>query len=224
MKHYVILLIAISLFSVSGFAQGGKPVRVEFQTTKGKFTIELSDTTPAHRDNFIKQVSAGVYDGLLFHRVVDQFVIQTGNVRSRTAEKGADLSEDSTFCTLPAEIHYPELFHRRGAVAAARAGDDSNPEKDSSCTQFYIVTGQYFTPFDLKRMQEETAGEEMPQEVRTAYLKNGGTPSLDGKYTVFGYIVEGQKTVEKINRARGDMRNRPWKDIRIKSAKIVEQP
>lgn len=198
-------------------------VMVDFQTTMGPIRIKLYDDTPAHRDNFTKLVKEGFYDGVLFHRVIDGFMVQTGDPNSRNAAAGEALGAGDPNYTLPAEIKYPEHYHKYGALAAARTGDYVNPERRSSGSQFYIVTGQKYTPEQLGMMQQRRPGMPIPENVMTDYTTIGGTPHLDGQYTVFGEVVSGMDTVEKIQKAETDRRDRPVEDIRIISAKIAEK-
>ena len=185
--------------------------------------IKLYDDTPAHRDNFTKLVKEGFYDGVLFHRVIDGFMVQTGDPNSKNAAAGEALGAGDPNYTVPAEIKYPEHYHKYGALAAARTGDYVNPERRSSGSQFYIVTGQKYTPEQLGMMQQRRPGMPMPENVMTDYTTIGGTPHLDGQYTVFGEVVSGMDTVEKIQKAETDRRDRPVEDIRIISAKIAEK-
>lgn len=198
-------------------------VMVDFQTTMGPIRIKLYDDTPAHRDNFTKLVKEGFYDGVLFHRVIDGFMVQTGDPNSKNAAAGEALGAGDPNYTIPAEIKYPEHYHKYGALAAARTGDYVNPERRSSGSQFYIVTGQKYTPEQLGMMQQRRPGIPMPENVMTDYTTIGGTPHLDGQYTVFGEVVSGMDTVEKIQKAETDRRDRPVEDIRIINAKIAEK-
>lgn len=201
---------------------------VILETTEGNIRIALYDETPLHRDNFIMLVEQQFYDSLLFHRTIPGFMIQTGDPDSKHARAGTELGEGSPDYTLPAEIHLPELFHKRGAVAMAREGDDVNPEWRSSSSQFYIVYGRKFSDTELDRYAERmdtlTKGKvKMTDEMRTAYRDEGGTPHLDGTYTVFGEVVEGMDTVERIQKAGTDANDRPLKDIRILRATVAER-
>ena len=172
--------------------------QVRFETTKGDFVVALFDDTPVHRDNFLRLVRSGFYDGILFHRVIKGFMIQAGDPDSRQATLGQALGEHSEGDDLPAEIRYPRHLHVRGALAAAREGDDVNPERKSSGSQFYVVWGRFLPEEELTAMLEQTAqflpaGTSMPDSVRQAYEEQGGAPHLDGQYTVFGEVVEGLK-------------------------------
>lgn len=200
---------------------------VLFETTKGKIRIALYDDTPIHRDNFIKLVKEGFYDGLLFHRVIYNFMIQTGDTASRHARPGELLGSSAEGYKLPAEILYPKLYHKRGVVAAARESDDVNPERNSSASQFYIVYGKRFNDVMLDdvqvRLDKQTGGRvKLTPDVRETYKSVGGTPHLDGQYTVFGEVVEGLDVVKDIEWGDTDENARPKEDVRIIRAVVVK--
>lgn len=200
---------------------------VLFHTTMGDIRIRLFNETPIHRDNFLKLVREGYYDGNLFHRVIADFMIQTGDSTSRHSEPGVVYGEHDAGYTLPAEICYPKLFHRRGMVGAAREGDDVNPERRSSGSQFYIVYGTVMSSMALERMQEQLSRQtngkvKLTREVRNAYRMYGGSPHLDGQYTIFGEVTDGMNTVRKINYVKTDEDDRPYDDVRIIKAEIVK--
>lgn len=210
-------------------AQAVDTVRHEvlMETSMGNIRVRLYNETPKHRDNFIKLVKEGFYDGLLFHRVINRFMIQTGDSASRNAQPGQLLGDSPEGYKVPAEIHFPALFHKRGAVAAAREGDDVNPDRASSASQFYIVYGRRFDDKMLddaqKRLDRQTGGMvRMTPEVRETYKKKGGTPHLDGQYTVFGEVIEGLDVVDKIQWVDTDENDRPKEDIRIIRATMVK--
>lgn len=200
---------------------------VLLETTEGPIRIRLSNATLQHRDNFIKLVKKHFYDSLLFHRTIPGFMIQTGDPDSKNAAAGASLGSTTLDYKLPAEIRYPQLFHRRGAVAAAREGDSVNPEHKSDACQFYIVWGK---PVSVERLEKEQQridtlfadSVKMPQNVFDTYRETGGTPHLDGGYTVFGQVVSGLDVVDKIQRAETDKQDRPLTDIRILKATVVK--
>lgn len=224
MKRLFLLCTAILTLSAAMRAQSSQ---VLLETTMGNIRIALSDQTPQHRDNFIRLVQEHFYDSLLFHRVIRNFMIQAGDPTSRHAEPGATLGEGDAGYTLPPEFRTPELFHRRGMVAAARESDDVNPERRSSGCQFYIVWGKTFSSVDLdkidQQIREATHGAaSLTPEMRTAYRKQGGSPHLDGQYTVFGEVVEGLDVVDRIQRVFTDDYDRPVDDVRILRASIVE--
>ena len=195
------------------------------ETSMGNIRLALYNETPLHRDNFIKNVREGVYDGLLFHRVISSFMIQGGDTVSRNAAPGQQLGDTEESYSIPAEIRYPQLFHKRGALAAAREGDNVNPERRSSATQFYIVYGRRFTDEMLDKVQERLDGVKggvtLTPEVREVYKQKGGTPHLDGLYTVFGEVLEGMDVVREIQWVETDSNNRPVEDVRIIKATVV---
>lgn len=191
-KLFAICLVALSaLISVHLQAQEVETL-VLIDTDMGKIKVKLFNDTPQHRDNFIKNVKEHLYDGLLFHRVIKQFMVQAGDINSKDA---------------PMEQHL---------------GDDENPERASSATQFYIVTGKFFTEMELDKMEKEQ-GVTFTPEQRQAYMLEGGTPHLDGKYTIFGEVVSGMKAVDKIQFTETNADDRPVKNIKIKSMKIVNK-
>lgn len=225
-KCLSLLFITILFFvSVSAAAQDTLRHEVLLETSMGNIRVALSNETPIHRDNFIRNVKNGVYDGLLFHRVISSFMIQGGDTASRNASPGQHLGDTEEAYSLPAEIRYPQLFHKRGALAAAREGDSVNPERRSSSTQFYIVYGRRFTTDMLDRVQQRldtvSGGVTLTPEVREAYMKQGGTPHLDGQYTVFGEVVEGMDVVREIQWVATDDNDRPIEDVRIIKATVV---
>lgn len=200
---------------------------VLLETTKGNIRIALYNETPLHRDNFIRLVKTGFYDGLLFHRVIMSFMVQTGDSASRHAKPGQLLGDTPESYKIPAEIKYPSLFHKRGAVAAARESDKVNPEKASSASQFYIVYGRRFSDQMLddaqKQLDRQTGGTvKLTQGIREVYKKQGGTPHLDGQYTVFGEVVEGLDVVNSIQWVDTDENGRPKDDIKIIRATVVK--
>jgi len=201
-------------------------VHVVLETTKGDIELKLYDATPQHRDNFVKLVKECAYDSLLFHRVIRDFMIQGGDPDSKNAAPGVFLGEGDRPYTLPAEFRLDEgIFHRRGVLAAAREGDDVNPEQRSSAMQFYIVWGKIFDEQGLdnvqKRLDERTGGRvKLTPEMREVYKTVGGTPHLDGQYTVFGEVVSGLDVVDAIQQVPTDRNDRPLDDVRIIRARI----
>jgi len=195
--------------------------KVLIDTDKGKITVKLYNETPLHRDNFIKLVNAHHYDSLLFHRVIKQFMIQAGDIHSKDAPPETKLGDGDLDYTIPAEIVYPRYFNKRGQLCAARESDDVNPERASSASQFYIVTGKFFTENELNKFEQEKNVKLTPEQ-REAYMLEGGAPHLDGAYTVFGEVVKGMKVVDKIQFVPTDANDRPLKNIRIRSMKIVK--
>ena len=187
---------------------------VEITTPYGTMLVSLSDKTPAHRDNFIKLVEEGFYEDLLFHRVIDGFMLQGGDPNSRGAGPMAQLGSGGPGYNVPAEFT-PELAHVKGALAAARLGDQANPTKQSSGSQFYIVSGRPTSEAELQRM-EATKDIRYNPETRAAYLENGGVPFLDAEYTVFGQVVEGMDVIDKIASAKTLRGDRPVEDVTMK--------
>jgi peptidyl-prolyl cis-trans isomerase B (cyclophilin B) len=218
MKRLLIWLGLLAALPMMGQQQ------VVLETTEGNIRIMLYDDTPRHRDNFLRLAGEHFYDSLLFHRVIKRFMIQAGDPTSRYAEPGQSVGEGEVGYTLEPEIFAKDgrllHYHRRGVVAAAREGDDVNPERRSSGCQFYIVWGTTFSSNDLKTMQErlDTMTNHqvvMTPEMITTYRKVGGTPHLDGQYTVFGEVTEGLDVVERILRVFTDDYDRPVDDVRI---------
>lgn len=224
----LILLFAVlcMAFVANAGAQGSQRHKVLLETSMGDIVFELLEETPLHRDNFVKLVREGYYDGVLFHRVISDFMIQTGDSASRHAQPGQQLGDTEEAYTVPAEIHYPQIFHKRGMVAAAREGDDVNPERKSSMAQFYIVWGHRFNEVMLDKVQQKlddrTKGTvKLTPEVRAEYRRVGGTPHLDGQYTVFGEVTGGLDVVEKIQGVSTDSNSRPLEDVRIFKATLL---
>jgi cyclophilin family peptidyl-prolyl cis-trans isomerase len=187
-------------------------IRVKITTDSGVIVVRLYNQTPLHRDNFVKLVKQGFYDSLLFHRVINEFMVQGGDPESKMATPGAMLGNGgSDMPRIPAEI-IPSLYHKRGVLAAAR---DGNPEKASSACQFYIVQGKTFTDQELDGAETQT-GRKYSITERMVYKKIGGTPWLDGNYTVFGEVESGIEVVDKIATVPQDGNNRPLGDIRMK--------
>lgn len=186
----------------------------------GTITIELYDETPLHRDNFIKLVNDKFYDGVLFHRIIKGFMIQGGDPESKNAKPGQQLGNGGVGYTIPAEFN-PSLYHKRGALAAARLGDAQNPQKASSGCQFYIVDGRTFTAQDMQMMTQRTGYQWTPDQINM-YTTLGGAPHLDGSYTVFGEVISGMEFVDLIASQPKNSSDRPLKDIKIISATIVK--
>lgn len=194
-----------------------KMTEVLIKTSKGNIRIALYNETPQHRDNFIKLVKENYYDNVLFHRIIKNFMIQTGDPDSKTAKPGQRLGSGGPGYRIPAEF-VPTVYHRRGAVAAAR---DNNPAKSSSASQFYIVDGQVYDNTYLDMVEQRT-GKRFNAEQREIYTTVGGAPFLDGDYTVFGQVLSGMEVVDKIAAQPKDANDRPVEDIRIISMKVIE--
>lgn len=245
--------------------------KVKISTSLGDIVVRLYDETPLHRDNFLKLVREGFYDGTLFHRVIKDFMIQGGDPQSKGASASARLGAGDVGYTVPAEFS-PELFHKRGALCAARQGDQVNPERRSSGCQFYIVWGKTYSPgqigqlekqmkmqalqgeFDslamarreqimelrrnrdragLMALQEELEAManafvadkglgKLSDEQKKAYTEVGGTPFLDGQYTVFGEVESGLETVSKIQESETSPADRPIEDITMTVTELCE--
>ena len=279
MKKIVLILLTISFCGLiackTGTKKGedmDKETLVKIETTAGDIKVKLYNETPKHRDNFIKLVKDGMYEGTLFHRVIKDFMIQAGDPDSKNAPKGKMLGAGDVGYTIPAEFVYPKFFHKKGALSAARQGDNVNPKKESSGCQFYIVTGKVYNDSTLLSMESQmnenkinvifntlaqkhmkeiykmrkandedglydlqeklfAEAQEMaakqpefhftPEQIE-AYTTVGGTPHLDGEYTVFGEIVEGMDVVDKIQQAKTDRSDRPEEDVKIIKATILD--
>lgn len=269
MNKFLLSIITYSLLIIASACSGSDNINADYvilSTPYGDMKILLYNDTPIHKQNFLRLAKEGRLDSTIFHRVIPNFMIQGGDPNSINAPGGAELGDGEIGDDLPAEIVYPLHFHKRGALAAAREGDNSNPEKKSSGSQFYIVQGEILTTPELdaieaKRntrtkneifykiqphyqdslqyyqqhgMKEELANLQMhilslvtemieeqgrvfsiPEEHRAVYSTIGGTPHLDGDYTVFGEVVEGLDIIDSIAAVPTDLRRRPLHDIRI---------
>ena len=193
---------------------------ISMETNYGSMTIRLYDGTPKHRDNFIKLADQGYFDGLLFHRVIEGFMVQGGDPNSKNAKPGSRLGSGGPGYTVPAEFS-EEYAHVKGALAAARTGGPSNPKKASSGSQFYIVHGQKATE-DVIESMETRKGIKYSDEAKAAYLNNGGTPFLDQDYTVFGIVEKGLDIVDIIAGVETDGSDRPKKDVKITKVRVVK--
>ena len=202
---------------------------VTLKTTSGEITLRLYNETPLHRDNFVKLAKSGFFNGIIFHRVIDNFMIQSGDPDSKAREKGKLYGDGGPGYDLPAEI-VPGIYHKKGVLAAAREGDNVNPDRKSSGSQFYIVKGKVFNDETLKTVEERINSRNaannikkihtIPDEWREIYKTVGGTPHLDTQYTVFGELISGSDVVEKISATKTDKNDRPLEDIVILSAKV----
>ena len=188
MKRTILLLSIIMVYSAAAFSQTtAQQTKVLITTSMGNITVVLYNETPLHRDNFIKLINQGWYEGSNFHRVINKFMIQGGHRK--------DGSQDPGY-TVPYEFR-AQYFHKKGALSAARQADQVNPQKASSGCQFYIVQGEVFTDQRLNEM-ETRIGKKFSEQQRQAYKTIGGTPHLDGSYTVFGEVIQGLDVVERI--------------------------
>lgn len=221
MRQMMMVLLLCVMWPLQGAAKkkdGRSMVRIE--TSCGVIRVALSDDTPLHRDNFLKLASEGFYDGLLFHRVIRDFMIQTGDPHSREAVKGEQLGDGNAGYVIAPEFRTPYLYNCRGAVAMARESDETNPDRMSDGSHFYIVWGRTYTDKELQkikaRIHEATQGEAVFDiEMEAHYRKVGGAPHLDGQYTVFGEVVEGLDVVERIQGCATDAHDRPLEDVVI---------
>lgn len=277
-QNFWILLIILACSAVackSGQKKDGnmeKETVLKIETSMGDIKVKLYNETPKHRDNFIKLAKDGTYNGTLFHRVIKDFMVQAGDPESKNAPKGKMLGSGDVGYTVPAEFVYPKYFHKKGALSAARQGDEVNPKKESSGCQFYIVTGKVFNDSTLLNMEQQKnqnkvteafnalaqkhmkeiykmrkandqdglyalqdtlfiqAGAEAakqpdfhftPEQIK-AYTTVGGTPHLDGEYTVFGEVVEGMDIVDKIQQVKTDRSDRPEEDVKIINVSVIE--
>lgn len=196
-----------------------KVVKFVIHTDFGDMKGILYNQTPKHRDNFEKLARQGYFDGLLFHRVISGFMIQGGDPNSKNAKAGQQLGNGGPGYTVPAEFN-PQLIHKKGALAAARLGDDGNPQKASSGSQFYIVQGKKQNGAQLDALSARS-GFKYTDDQKKIYETIGGTPFLDGSYTVFGEITEGLNVIDKIAAAEKDQADRPKSDVKM-TVKIVE--
>lgn len=226
---FILLITTLRVFAQQPDIKISKKDRkkdIEMVTTEGSIILRLSDSTPIHRDNFLKLIKSGFYNDVSFHRVMAQFMIQAGDPKTKgdsllKLEKSKD-----TLYTLPAEFRLG-LFHKRGALAAARTPDEVNPLKASSGNQFYIVQGRKFTDLSLDSVEiNRLKGRKIPSSYREVYKTIGGAPHLDQNYTVFGETVSGMEVVDKIaakpttGRSGGD---KPLQDIKIIETKLVSR-
>jgi len=226
-RHLLTLTMAVLFGSLTSVAQTST-TEVLLETTEGNIRIALYDETPKHRDNFLKLTRMHIYDSLLFHRVIKDFMIQSGDTNSKNAKAGQQLGTGDFDYTQEPEFRLPQIFHRRGCVAMAREPDAVNPEMRSSACQFYIVWGKRFSSAEIEEAQERldtmTHGRvKLTPEMIKTYKSVGGTPHLDGQYTVFGEVAEGLDVVERIQKAETDDYDRPFEDIRILRATVIKK-
>lgn len=198
--------------NTSAYPAPEKEQMAVIHTGLGDITIKLYNQTPRHRDNFVKLAKAQVFDGTLFHRVIKDFMIQGGDPQSKNAQPGQMLGSGDLGYTVPAEF-VPGLIHKKGALSAARMGDNVNPNKESSASQFYLVQGRTYTPQEIEMLRQR--GFPISPENAQIYTTVGGTPFLDGQYTVFGEVVEGLEIIDKIAAIATDPNDRPLEDIRM---------
>ena len=227
------LFYAFTLASFCADAQKDSVIRkkdrkrdVLLQTSMGDMIVRLSDSTPLHRDNFLKLVKVGFYDSVLFHRVMKNFMIQGGDPESKRAAARIPLGSGDLGYRVPAEFR-PSLFHKKGVIAAARMPDDVNPEKASSASQFYIVQGKIFTSGGLDSLEiNRLRGRKIPADHREIYKSIGGTPHLDQGYTVFGEVIKGLDVIDKIAAvatSKSPDKDRPLEDVRVIRATLIKR-
>jgi peptidyl-prolyl cis-trans isomerase B (cyclophilin B) len=207
---YITLFISMMMLTSVLSSQVDNRTKVVISTEYGNITLALYNETPQHRDNFIKLVNEGWYNGSTFHRIIKNFMIQGGS--------GNDGRPDPGY-TIPAEI-VGKYFHQRGALAAARMGDQVNPERKSSGSQFYIVQGRAYTDQELNNLEMQT-GKKFSEEQRKIYKTTGGSPHLDGAYTVFGEVISGMDVVDKIASVKTGPGDKPLQDIKM-TMKVVK--
>jgi cyclophilin family peptidyl-prolyl cis-trans isomerase len=270
MRKIISLIFSLNVVLVTVNAQTLSKETIIIETNYGKMKIKLFEETPLHKANFLKLVNEKVFDSLLFHRVINSFMIQGGDLLSKKAKPGDSLGHGDMGYSIPAEFN-PKVIHKKGRLAAAREGDDINPKFESSASQFYIVQGKKRTIEDLTKYEERInktryhncarafmktdEGKKLKQtydrlksenktdsaafvnvqieafimtenmktppykfnkEQIDTYTTVGGTPHLDGTYTVFGEVIEGMEVIDKIAEAKTDKRDRPLEDIRMK--------
>jgi cyclophilin family peptidyl-prolyl cis-trans isomerase len=220
MKKFIFFLLAgilfLNLTAMTQPKQSDKKVKFMIHTEYGDMKGVLYNETPKHRDNFVKLAKSGYFNGTLFHRVIQGFMIQGGDPDSKTAKPGQALGSGGPGYTVPAEFN-PALIHKKGALSAARMGDQVNPQKASSGSQFYIVQGQKWDPARLDSQYPN----KYTQAQKDVYKTIGGTPFLDGEYTVFGEITEGLDVIDKIAAVEKDKADRPVKDVKM-TVTIIE--
>lgn len=201
-KGFFVLALALTI-AIQAMPQG-KSTKFIIHTDYGDIKGYLFNDTPQHRDNFVKLINEGWYDGSNFHRVIINFMIQGGQSANGKRDPGY---------TVPAEI-VPTHFHKKGALAAARLSDQVNPNKESSGSQFYIVQGQVYNEPTLNNMAQQS-GKVFSDEQKKAYTSVGGTPHLDGEYTVFGQIADGYDVIDKIALVKTGQGNCPVEDVKF---------
>lgn len=226
--NVLILFLVLQLPTVAQVVSDVKKAVVVLETNRGAISLMLYNETPLHRDNFLKQVKSGYYDGILFHRVIENFMIQCGDSTTRNALPNSRVGMYEPNYKVSAEIIFPEFYHHRGVLAAAREADDKNPERASSPTHFYIVWGKRLTEFQLDQVQSRldiitNNKVKLTPEIRNTYFKKGGTPHLDGQYTIFGEVIDGLDVVGEIQKEVTDQFNRPLTDIKIIRAIVLEE-
>jgi len=217
MKRIALFILACAAVF---FTLNAQSTKVLMKTSMGDITLMLYDDTPMHKENFIKLVNDKFYDGLLFHRTKPGFMIQGGDPTSRNAEPGTRLGSGGPGYRIPAEFRAGH-YHKKGALATARQGDGSNPQKESNGSQFYIVHGEKWTAAQLNAIESQ-GGFKYTDEQRKQYIETGGYAPLDYQYTVFGEVTSGLEVVDKIANVERDAALRPLQDVKIISMRIIE--
>jgi peptidyl-prolyl cis-trans isomerase B (cyclophilin B) len=219
------LAVLMAAGALAGLCQEQYAV-VTMRTSLGTMKLVLHNETPAHRDNFLKLAGEKFFDGILFHRVIKNFMIQAGDPYTKDSTKQDSIGNGGPGYTVPAEF-VPSLFHRKGALAAAREGDDVNPERRSSGSQFYIVQGIPLTDRDFPVLEQKNysySGNryKIPEEHKVVYREQGGTPHLDMHYTVFGQVISGFDVIDKIAAVEVDAakNHRPLKPVTIEKVRV----
>jgi cyclophilin family peptidyl-prolyl cis-trans isomerase len=215
MKKILVTLAAFTFLAFNSYAQKNK---IKIETEYGNIILMLYDNTPLNTNNMVKVAEEHGYDSTLFHRIIPEFMIQGGDPESKNAKPGQMLGNGGLKYTVPAEINDTN-YHKRGAVGVAR---DGNPQKAGSAMQFYLVVGKKFTDADLDMVTQRT-GRKFSPEQREVYKTIGGTPHLDGNYTVFGEVIEGMDIVDKIALEPRDRSDRPNKDIRMIHVSVMKE-
>lgn len=228
MRNIYFLILIVSIFALQPFkadtfkkSKKNKEILVKVHTNKGEFIVKLYNETPLHRDNFLRLVNEGYYDSLLFHRVIEGFMIQGGDPDSKNASPRQMLGNGGPNYTIPAEFN-SSLIHKKGALAAARTADYINPKKESSGSQFYIVQGRTLDSIQLNNICLKTK-QSYTDSQKEIYQNLGGTPHLDGSYTVFGEVIDGLHIIDSIAAVKTNQADRPIEDVRIISMKIVKR-
>lgn len=209
MKNLLAIILSLCFFAT--FAAKPKNQYVKISTSKGEVIIKLYNETPLHRDNFIKLVKEGFYNGTIFHRVIKAFMIQGGDPDSKNAPADKMLGEGGLKYTVPAEFR-DSLFHKKGVLAAAR---DNNPEKASSSSQFYLVQGKVYTDEQLNTLEKNRLQHKIPDYQRNVYKTIGGVPHLDRNYTVYGEVVKGLEMIDAIAALPTGKADRPIEDVKM---------
>ncbi len=218
MLSALVVIILASCSTSQNVNKNEMETQVLIKTTEGDITIKLYNETEAHKTNFVKLVEENYYDGLLFHRVIEGFMAQAGDPASKDAGLNAHLGSGGPGYTVAAEI-CPKYYHKKGSLSAARTGDQMNPTRRSSGSQFYLVTGKVMTDAELNQLETQMHTK-FTEEQRADYTTIGGTPFLDGQYSVFGEVVEGMDVVDKIEKVEKGKNDRPKNDVKIISMKI----